>query len=68
MNDSPNGVVINLEILVNKEVAHVGNGSPFHLRMDFLEQRREHIGSFTNNLDILHYTIISEDIGLQFFS
>ncbi len=68
MNDCPNRVVINLEILMNKEVTHVGDGTPFYFRMSFLEQRSKHIDCFTNNLDILHNTIISENIGLQLFS
>ena len=37
MNDSPYRIVINLEILVNKEIAHIGNRAPFNFWMGFFE-------------------------------
>ena len=68
MNDSPNGVVVNLEIFVDEKVSHVGNRPPFDFRMSRFKVSREHVGCFANDFDILYDAIIAKHICFQFLS
>ena len=68
MYNGPYCVVIDAEIFVDKEITHASNVSPRDFRMCFFESVRDHIGSFADNLDILHDTVISQDITLKFLS
>ena len=38
MDNDPHGIAINLKIIMNKEVTHIRNGTPFYFRMSLLKR------------------------------
>ena len=68
MYNSPYSIAIYTEIFMNQEIAHTSNIAPGNFRMLFSKRYSEHIGCFTNNLNILYYSIIAQHIAFKFFT
>ena len=68
MYNSPYSIAIYTEIFMNQEIAHTSNIAPGDIRMLFSKRNSEHIGSFTNNLNILYYSVVAQDIAFKFFT
>ena len=66
VDNTENHLTIHLEILMNKEIPHITNTAPFHFWMSLLKLISKHTSRLTDDFDVLHNTIIPEDIGFEF--
>lgn len=66
VNHTENDLAIHLEILMNKEIPHITNATPFHFGMSLLKLLGKHTSCLADDFNVLYNAIIAQNIGFEF--